>query len=223
MSDAPIASQFAVATPHPQAARAARDVLDQGGNATDAAVAAMLTLCVVIPGSVGIGGYGGSMVVYPRDREVPVAIDFDSRAPLAYRDEMFADPATRNTGYLAVSVPAVVAGLDFARRTFGRMSWADLSRHAIELAERGFPMDAELKRHADYFAARADPVSLRAQFPSGRVPAVGEPFVQPDLARLMRRLADDGPGSLDRKSTRLNSSHGYISYAVFCLKKKKKT
>ena len=196
MSDRPIASRFAVATPHPEAARAARDVLEAGGNATDAAVAAMLMLCVVMPGSVGIGGYGGSMVVFPRDRGAPVAIDFDSRAPLAYRDELFADPATRNTGYLAVSVPAVVAGLDFARRTLGRMSWTDLSRHAIDLAERGFPMDAELKRHADHFAAKADAVSLRAQFPSGRVPAVGEPFVQPDLARLMRRLADEGPQSL---------------------------
>src|SRR5687768_11473044 len=198
MSDAPIASQFAVATPHPQAARAARDVLEQGGNATDAAVAAMLTLCVVIPGSVGIGGYGGSMVVYPRDREVPVAIDFDSRAPLAYRDELFADPATRNTGYLATSVPAVVAGLEFARRTFGTRPWAELSRHAIDIAERGFPMDVELKRHADMFAAKADAVSLRAQFPSGAAPAVGEPLVQRDLARLMQRLADEGPQAFYR-------------------------
>src|SRR5688572_25530533 len=107
MSNAANASRFAVATPHPQAARAARDVLEQGGNAVDAAVAAMLTLCVVIPGSVGIGGYGGSMVVYDRKRRATVAIDFDSRAPLAYRDELFADPATRNTGYLATSVPGV--------------------------------------------------------------------------------------------------------------------
>ena len=198
MSDSSNASRFAVATPHPEAARAARDVLEQGGNATDAAVAAMLTLCVVIPGSVGIGGYGGSMVVYSAKSRRVRAIDFDSRAPLAYRDALFADPATRNTGYLSVTVPAIVAGLDLGRREFGTMSWAELSRPAIEIAERGFPMDAELKRHADHFAAKADAVSLRAQFPSGAAPAVGEPFVQPDLARLMQRLADDGPESFYR-------------------------
>jgi gamma-glutamyltranspeptidase/glutathione hydrolase len=205
MSDQPIASTTmtahtaaAVATPHPEAARAARDILEQGGNATDAAVAAMLTLCVVIPGSVGIGGYGGSMVVYSARTRRVTAIDFDSRAPLAYRDELFTDPATRNTGYLSVTVPAVVAGLEAARRTFGSRPWADLSRHAIDLAERGFPMEPELKRHADNFAAKADPVSLRAQFASRAAPAVGEPFVQRDLARLMRRLADDGPDSFYR-------------------------
>jgi len=76
MSDRPNASQSAaVATPHPQAAEAAREVLEAGGNAIDAAVAAMLTLCVVIPGSVGVGGYGGSMVVYsPKTRRI-TAID----------------------------------------------------------------------------------------------------------------------------------------------------
>ena len=195
MSDSSNASRFAIATPHPEAARAGRDVLEQGGNATDAAVAAMLTLCVVMPGSVGIGGYGGSMVLYSAKTCRVHAIDFDSRAPAAYRDELFTEPATRNTGYLSVTVPAIVAGLDLGRRDFGTMSWAQLSRHAIEIAERGFPMDAELNRHADHFAAKADAVSLRAQFPSGAAPAVGEPFVQPDLARLMRRLADEGPES----------------------------
>jgi gamma-glutamyltranspeptidase/glutathione hydrolase len=215
MSNAANASRFAVATPHPEAARAGRDVLERGGNATDAAVAAMLTLCVVIPGSVGVGGYGGSMVVYLRQRRATVAIDFDSRAPLAYRDELFADPATRNTGYLATSVPGIVAGLDFARQTFGTMSWADLSRHAIDIADRGFPMDAELKRHADHFAAKADPVSLRAQFPGGAAPAVGEPLVQRDLARLMQRLADEGPqafyqGDIPRAIVAQVRAHGGI-------------
>jgi gamma-glutamyltranspeptidase / glutathione hydrolase len=198
MSDPSIASHAAVATPHPEAACAAREVLEAGGNAVDAAVAAVLTLCVVIPGSVGIGGYGGSAVVYSAKTRRVSAIDFDSRAPLAYRDELFADPVTRNTGYLSTSVPAVVAGLEFARREFGSRPWAELSHHAIGLADRGFPMDAELKRHADNFAAKADRVSLHAQFPSGDVPAVGEPFVQSDLARLMQRLADDGPESFYR-------------------------
>ncbi|HEV2293414.1 MAG TPA: gamma-glutamyltransferase [Tepidisphaeraceae bacterium] len=217
MSNSSIASRFAVATPHPQAARAARAVLEAGGNATDAAIAAMLTLCVVMPGSVGIGGYGGSMVVYSANTRRVSAIDFDSRAPLAYRDELYTDPAARETGYLSVTVPAMVAGLDLARREFGALSWPELSRHAIELAQHGFPMDAELKRHADYFAAKADPVSLRAQFPAGAVPAVGELFAQRDLARLLQRLADEGPdsfyrgrGDLPRRVVEQVRAHGGI-------------
>jgi gamma-glutamyltranspeptidase / glutathione hydrolase len=215
MSDRPIASRFAIATPHPQAARAARDVLEEGGNATDAAVAAMLTLCVVIPGSVGIGGYGGSMVVYSARTRRVHGIDFDSRAPLAYRDELFADPGKRNTGYLSVSVPAVIAGLETARREFGSMAWGQLSRHAIELAEQGFVMDPELKRHADRFVEKADPVSLRAQFAAGSAPAVGELLVQRDLAHLMQRLADKGPatfyrGDIPRAIVAQVRSHGGI-------------
>src|SRR6476659_11013257 len=71
----------AVAPPHPQAARAAREILTSGRNAVDAAVAAMLTLCVVLPGSVGLGGYGGSMVVYLAAKRKTLALDFDSRCP----------------------------------------------------------------------------------------------------------------------------------------------
>src|SRR4051812_38521368 len=70
----------AVATHHPQGARAARDVLAAGGNAVDAAVAAMITTCVVLPGSVGLGGYGGSMIIHLAKPRKTVAIDFDSRA-----------------------------------------------------------------------------------------------------------------------------------------------
>src|SRR5436189_3132092 len=79
----------AVATPHPTAAEAARDILLRGGNAVDAAVGAMLACCVATPGAVGLGGYGGSLVAYLAPSDRAVAVDFDSRAPLAYRSELF--------------------------------------------------------------------------------------------------------------------------------------
>src|SRR6188472_1512016 len=105
MLDALRTNSAAVATHHPLAANAARDILQSGGNAVDAAVAAMATLCVVLPGAVAFGGYGGSMVIYSAKTGRCRAIDFDTRAPLAYRDELFRDDcaARSNHGYLAVS------------------------------------------------------------------------------------------------------------------------
>src|SRR3954452_12033839 len=105
----------AVATPHPAAAAAGRDPLLRGGNAVDAAVGAMLACCVSTPGMVGLGGYGGSLVAFLANEGTTVAIDFDSRAPLAYRPELFGgDPTKYETGYLSITVPAVAAGLALA-------------------------------------------------------------------------------------------------------------
>ena len=85
--------------PTPAAAQAGREIFLAGGNAVDAAVGAMLACCVAMPGSVGLGGYGGSMVAYLAREQSEVAIDFDSRAPLAYRPEVFAgDPSVRHRG-----------------------------------------------------------------------------------------------------------------------------
>ena len=104
----------AIATPHPEAAKAAEDILRHGGNAVDSAVAAVLTLCVVTPSQCGLGGYGGCMVAYMAKLNRTVAIDFDSCAPREFRPELFAsDPRKLSLdGYLAITVPAVVAGLD---------------------------------------------------------------------------------------------------------------
>src|SRR5688572_18608723 len=98
----------AVASPHPAAAAAARDILLRGGNAVDAAVGAMLACCVATPGAVGLGGYGGSLVAYFATHGRSVAIDFDSRAPLAYRAELFGgSPARHESGHLSITVPAI--------------------------------------------------------------------------------------------------------------------
>src|SRR5438046_9696430 len=102
----------AVATPHPAAAAAARDVLLRGGNAVDAAVGAMLACCVATPGAVGLGGYGGSLVAFLAKSGRAVAVDFDSRAPVAYRPELFGGSAERyERGNLSSTVPAGGAGV----------------------------------------------------------------------------------------------------------------
>src|SRR5687767_9990151 len=106
MSADPAATEAVVATPHPRAAAAALEVLKAGGNAVDAAVAAMLAICVLQPYQVGLGGYGGAMVVYHVERGRVFGIDFDSRAPLAFKPDVYAGDAERaRHGPLAVSVP----------------------------------------------------------------------------------------------------------------------
>src|SRR5438270_377200 len=89
-------------------------------NTSNRSVGAMLVCCVAMPGMVGVGGYGGSMVAYLAAEGKAVAIDFDSRAPLAYRPEVFGGiRSAYDRGYLSISVPAVVAGLELALRRFG--------------------------------------------------------------------------------------------------------
>src|SRR3954464_1443883 len=77
MPTTPPRATAAVATPHPAAAEAGREVLSGGGNAVDAAVSAMLACCVAMPGAVGLGGYGGSLVAYLAADRRTVAVDFD--------------------------------------------------------------------------------------------------------------------------------------------------
>jgi gamma-glutamyltranspeptidase/glutathione hydrolase len=205
----------AVATPHKHAAASAQAMLERGGNAVDAAVAAVLALCVVTPSSVGIGGYGGSMVVYLAEQRRVAALDFDSRCPLKYAPELFADPAAANFGYLAVSVPAVVAGLDKALREFGTVSFADAAEYAQKIARQGFSLDTKLKRQLEDWRGRTDEVSLRAHFPDGKIPEARQLWVQKDLAALIGILRQQGPaalyhGDVPRRIVQQVTAHGGI-------------
>ncbi len=184
----------AVATPHPAAAAAAKEILQHGGNAIDAAVGGMLACCVATPGAVGLGGYGGSLVAYIAKTGKTIAIDFDSRAPLAYRSELFSGrPEHYESGYLSITVPAVVAGLAMALERFGTQTWSAVSQPAIRLAEEGLPMTLLLEKQLRDWLKKADAVSRQALFANGAVPETGAIWRQPDMAALLRRLADEGP------------------------------
>jgi gamma-glutamyltranspeptidase/glutathione hydrolase len=92
-----------------------------------------------------------------------------------------------------VTVPTVVAGLELLLRHFGTKSWEDVSQPAIRLAEEGFEFDAEHERHFNRCAPKFDRQSLASLFPSGAVPAIGQRWRQPELARLLEWLANEGP------------------------------
>lgn len=200
----------AVAAMDSFAAKAGIEVLRKGGNAVDAAVAAALVECVVQPQNIGIGGYGGAMLIYLADQRRVVSIDFDSVAPMAASEDMYqVDPSAtewqlesgtapvvgrvNEYGCLSVSVPGNVAGLALALRKYGTMSWADVSGPAIALAEEGFPVYPGLAWAIGKFCEHADETSIRAFLPDGTAPGEGEVLVQRDLAELLMKLSDDGP------------------------------
>lgn len=179
----------AVACSQRDAGEAARSVLAQGGNAVDAAVAALLVQCVIEPWNVGLGGYGGSMVVYQAATNRAHAIEFTMRAPQQFDLNSF-NKATANHGYLAVGVPGVVSGIELALRKYGSLPFKTLAAPALALAEQGITVTGQMATSFKKLQGM-DEASRRAFFPEG-VPNVREIWKQPDLAGLMQRLADEG-------------------------------
>ena len=176
-----------------EAATAARDIVRQGGNAIDAALSALLVQCVIEPKNVGIGGYGGCLVLFHAKSGRVRAIDFDSRAPRKFDPATF-NPSSARHGCLAVGVPGVVAGIDLALREYGSLPFTAVAKPAVALAEQGVVVTRELAASFKNLVKHMDPVSRRAFFPNG-VLSQGATWVQKDLARLIRRLGDEGPES----------------------------
>jgi gamma-glutamyltranspeptidase/glutathione hydrolase len=199
---------------HPLAAEAAIGVLRAGGNAVDAAVTAGLVLGVVEPQMSGIGG-GGVMVVRKADGSTTV-IDHGVNAPAAARPELYplapgggtvgfyAWPSVVNdaniVGPLSIAAPGTIAGYATALSRFGTRSFADAAKPAIGLAADGFDIDAFTAGAVAHDLAnlRRFPETAKLLLPNG-VPlwsntnGLGNRVVQPDLARTLQQMADEGP------------------------------
>ena len=184
----------------PDAARVGIDVLTEGGNAIDAAVAAALAAGTVALGACGIGGYGGHMMI-ARPRGKVTAIDFNSAAPLAARADMFtldANGAVKdeaNTyGWLAAGVPGTLAGLQLAIDRYGTRPFRTLVQPAIRLAREGFPLrqgQVNIIKTASP-QLQKDPASARLLLKDGEPPQPGTTYHNPDLAAMLETLADAG-------------------------------
>lgn len=191
----------AVACEHPLATAVGLDVLARGGNAADAAVATALALAVVYPKAGNLGGGGFALCAGQGDE--PLALDFREVAPASTRAEAYLDPSgafvprRSIAGPLAVGVPGSPAGLHelFLKCGSGRLSWAELVAPAVRLAEEGFAVDPWLaedlasERYRDRMNAAAEALF----YPGGEALAAGEPLVQAELARTLRRYAAEGP------------------------------
>ncbi|HSJ24628.1 MAG TPA: gamma-glutamyltransferase [Longimicrobiales bacterium] len=197
-ADATEAPSAMVVTDAPLATEVGVQVMRDGGNAVDAAVAVAFALAVVYPEAGNIGG-GGFMVTRMADG-TSAALDFREKAPLAAHRDMFLDDAGELTeasvrGHLASGVPGAVMGLWEAHRRLGTRPWAELVAPAIRLAEDGFTVDQELAASLRNYAnlLRQFEGSAELFLSGGEPPAAGSRWRNPDLGRVLRRIAEDGP------------------------------
>lgn len=209
------ASGGMVASDHRLASEVGADIMRQGGNAIDAAVAVGFVLAVVLPYAGNLGG-GGFMLVREAKTGSMHAIDFRETAPAAARKEMFLNQegevirGKSTISPYAVAVPGTVAGLLSAAQQFGVLPLKTLLSPAIHLAENGFtvsPVLAQLfsrqRSHLErwpstrevFFKRKTDaPDCLLSECPSSSLVTfeAGETLFQPDLARTLRLIAEKG-------------------------------
>jgi gamma-glutamyltranspeptidase/glutathione hydrolase len=193
-----------VATGSTEATETAVNILENGGNAIDAAVAAALTLSVVDSDASGIGGTT-SMVIHLANGRT-LAIDGTSHAPIAIDIEKFREfkQSGRTYGYEAVAAPTTLATLEHARARYGTMDMAALLQPAIEFAERGYELSRiQIKwthRYYENIIKSSNYVSLMAMEDGHTVGNPGDRHCQPDLANTLRRIASEGVQSFYRGS-----------------------
>jgi len=188
-----------VATATPQATRAARTVLESGGNAIDAAVAAAWASSVCEPSGSGLGGQTTMLIRFPEGRTA--VLDGHSFAPRATsRRTVSAEQQKR--GYRACTVPSTPAVLGAAVERFGKFDPGRVLEPAIELAREGFAVTPLLRRQIRWclpHLGRTDHVA-RTFLQNGRPPAAGFVVRQPALARTLERIALAGVGDFYRGS-----------------------
>jgi gamma-glutamyltranspeptidase/glutathione hydrolase len=180
------------------AARAGVEILKQGGNAVDAAVATALAVGVTNPASCGIGG-GGFMLIYMAKAHAFYALDYRETAPLASRPDMYTrngkpDEDLARDGILGVGVPGEIAGIDAALRRFGTMKFQQIAAPAEKLAGDGYAVSPHLAKEIAMLAPKlkADP-GLAQVFlkPDSSPPKAGDTIIAKNLAATMKSLGDN--------------------------------
>ncbi len=175
---------YAVA-PVPEAATAAKKILNEGGNAVDAATAAGFALAVTLPSRAGLGGGGACLIDLPKN-------DGGTGSPLSI---MFMPQAGSGSGARPAAVPMLARGLIAMQARYGRLSLAQDLAPAEVMAAAGVPVSRQLADDLDTVgnAFLEDP-DARGSFASrgGQVLRVGEPLIQPDLATVLSRLQTNG-------------------------------
>ena len=209
----------AITAPQPEAAEAGADVLRDGGNAVDAAVACALAQTAVDPLMCGLAGFGTMHVFLPGEGSgTHRVLDFHGRAPLAARPDMWAglvrgeaedgfgfllEGAVNEIGYQSITTPMTLRAFDAALERFGSRKLPDLLAPAIEYCEDGFQVRPHVSAwwnegavwgriaHTEYLT-RFEATRKIYLRPDGGVPGVGDSLRNPDMGRTCRRIAEHG-------------------------------
>ncbi|MBD3290069.1 gamma-glutamyltransferase, partial [candidate division KSB1 bacterium] len=191
-------NQQMVTTAHHLATAAATTVLQHGGNAVDAAIAAMFALPIVEPWASGLGG-GGFAIVQMKNDSVPLVLDYREQAPeeanpaLLYRDsESFRFYAY--TGYRSICVPGMVAGAEFLLNKYGSINLAQILQPVIELARNGFPVSFKFYKKITQYYDLIDMNSATSSiyYPHYLPIGEGEVLTREDLAVLYETIIEKG-------------------------------
>ena len=197
-----------IASQNEIASRIGADAITDGGTAVDAAVATAFALAVVHPTAGNIGG--GGFIVYRPAKGEAVAYDFREMAPGKSSPTMFLQNGkysseVHHNSHLAVGVPGTVAGLHLAWKEQGKLPWKRLVEPAVALARGGFTVTDGLSRSLKNVMRTMQkyPASV-AQFTKNGVPYdPGDTLKQPDLARTLERIANQGPAGFYEGETAL--------------------
>jgi gamma-glutamyltranspeptidase/glutathione hydrolase len=190
----------AVASAHPLASAAGQQMLARGGNAFDAAIAVAAALAVVEPTSSGIGG-GGFFLLHRSADGLDTMVDAREKAPGAASRDMYLDRQgnplehASTTGPLAAAIPGEPAAFEYLARHYGKLPLTVSLAPAIRLAREGFPLYDKLRSAIEYKRAglQRSPDTARVFLtPSGDVPQVGALIKQPELAKTIEAIAQQG-------------------------------
>jgi gamma-glutamyltranspeptidase/glutathione hydrolase len=186
-----------VAASQPLAAEAGLQVLKEGGNAIDAAVATAAVLNVVEPGSAGIGGDVFVIAWLAKEKKL-IALNGSGRAPAGATPQHLAERGYKDHmplhGIDSVTIPGAVDAWDALLKRAGTLTFKELLAPAAKLAEQGFPVSERIRHDWIYGAEvlAADPDSVKTYLVDGKPPALYALFRNPDLARALRSLQADG-------------------------------
>ena len=196
----PVMGRNVVSTSHPLAAQAGLMIIQRGGNAIDAAIAAAAALIIVEPVSNGLGSDCFAIVWDGKELH---GLNSSGVAPQAWSPEYFSHKygATSNgladrpmRGWDSVTVPGALAGWEELHKRFGSLPFGDLLQPAIEIAEKGYAV-APVVAHK-WGAAVPDlyqqPGFAQAFMPHGRAPQIGELFRFPSAAKTLKKIARSG-------------------------------
>jgi gamma-glutamyltranspeptidase/glutathione hydrolase len=188
-----------VSSAHPLATRAGLEIMEDGGNAFDAAVAVAASLGVVEPMMSGVGGYG-AIVVYSTEERRTRFLEVGSRTPASLDPSVFRPPtpgyAENRCGARAVATPGNLNAWETMWEDYGEAEWQRLFQPAIGYADRGFPLDQETSAWlgSEYAAFPAHAQEIYG--PTGVPLAAGERLVQDDLADSLRLISEEGSDAL---------------------------